>query len=104
MSIRKFAYALLGAVVFMGSLLVASATPASAGCVGFVSGAPAAGKFRIFVERRARLNWTARARARFGREFGNWYVAQHRTMNCSKVLPSNNWSCTARGTACNRPR
>jgi hypothetical protein len=103
MTIRRFVYGAFGATFLATGLMISSAAPASARCVGpNISGNPATGRLRILVERRARLNWTARARSLYGGQFSNWYVAQNRNLTCTRIRPSNNWHCIGRGRACNR--
>ena len=103
MTLKRFAYGALGATILGTGLMLGMAEPASAACRGGVfAGSLASGNLRILVERRARLNWTTRARAVYGREFSNWYVARNRNMNCNRVRPSNRWNCVARGQACDR--
>lgn len=103
MTIARFVFGMLGTAIVATGLIVASPVPASAACIGgTVTGNVASGSLRLLVERRARLNWTARTRAIYGSRFSNWYVARNRLMTCNRSRPTNNWNCVARGRACDR--
>jgi hypothetical protein len=102
--VKHFAFGTLGAAVAAACLSFGGATPAEAACLSArVSGSPANGRIRLFVERRARLNWSATVRELDGRRFSNWNYAQDRTMNCRRERPRDPWECRARGRPCDRP-
>jgi len=102
MIVKRFAYGAASAFVLVGVMAIADAAPASARCVGPVTGEQASGRVRFFTEGKARRNWSERARRRFGAEFANWNLARNKTMNCYKGAPGQTWYCRATARACNK--